>query len=316
MFKIWSESNPDALKELKPDLGLRSLDILSEDEKDIMWQHLKDILSIYKDELNNIFMIEEYVFDTRVYSSIKNLQNHSKYNNYSPKFLYNPSLDTARSEFYRIFSNEAENVVLQLLSIFFRDLVSESSDHVINEIKSKLSEPEFIEWRWGVFNHISKKLNELFDDFGLKYILTAQGFAFKQDDKITNEIYAPVLKILSDEKWKDVNHHLYETFTYYHNKKYDAAITHSISSLEAFLQILVHGKTGTGKISDLIKTAQLQKLIPDDNFTKSIFKNMDSFFARERMEGSIAHPTQIDPTEKNSRLLLNEPVANLTSKKI
>jgi len=37
MFKLWSEKNKNAKDLLKPDLGLRSWNDLSEEEKDKIW---------------------------------------------------------------------------------------------------------------------------------------------------------------------------------------------------------------------------------------------------------------------------------------
>jgi hypothetical protein len=39
-FQIWSKSNPEAVKELRPDFGLRNWDEISVEEKKIMWKFL------------------------------------------------------------------------------------------------------------------------------------------------------------------------------------------------------------------------------------------------------------------------------------
>jgi len=41
MIKLFSQTNKDAIKELKPDLGLRSLNNLTSDEKSKIWYHLE-----------------------------------------------------------------------------------------------------------------------------------------------------------------------------------------------------------------------------------------------------------------------------------
>jgi hypothetical protein len=41
MFKLWSELNPKAKKELKPDFGFRNWNSLSLDEKYKIWKHLQ-----------------------------------------------------------------------------------------------------------------------------------------------------------------------------------------------------------------------------------------------------------------------------------
>lgn len=41
LFKLWSEVNPKAREELKPDLGLRNWNDLSVEEKYKIWKYLK-----------------------------------------------------------------------------------------------------------------------------------------------------------------------------------------------------------------------------------------------------------------------------------
>ena len=40
-FKLWSELNPKAKKELKPDFGFRNWDSLTEDERYKIWKYLE-----------------------------------------------------------------------------------------------------------------------------------------------------------------------------------------------------------------------------------------------------------------------------------
>jgi len=47
-FKLWSELNPKAKKELKPDFGFRNWDSLCKDEKYKIWKYL-DIYFFDKD---------------------------------------------------------------------------------------------------------------------------------------------------------------------------------------------------------------------------------------------------------------------------
>jgi len=51
--------------------------------------------------------------------------------------------------------------------------------------------------------------------------------------------------------------------------------------------------------------AQKKKLIPENSFTQKIFDNLESIFARQRQETSIAHPKKQYANEKNARLILN-----------
>lgn len=151
-------------------------------------------------------------------------------------------------------------------------------------------------------------MNEVFNDFGINLNLTRLGFIPRQDKKITEEIYKPVLHFLSHPKWTEVSILLSESFDEYrkHNEQgYSNSITKTVCSIQAFLQILVHGRTGKGDISKLIFEAQKKQLIPNDFFTKTIFNNLESIFARYRQEKGTDHPPQEDAIEKDTRLILN-----------
>jgi hypothetical protein len=134
------------------------------------------------------------------------------------------------------------------------------------------------------------------------------GFVEIQEPKIIEDIYVPVLKALSHPKWKEVSIHLSDSFAEFRTNTpqgYSSCVTLSVSAVQAFLQILVHGKTGKGDISDLITKAHAQNLIPDDGFTKEIFKKIESVLMRERQQTGIPHPKQEYATAKNSLLVLN-----------
>jgi hypothetical protein len=86
---------------------------------------------------------------------------------------------------------------------------------------------------------------------------------------------------------------------------YSNSVTNTVTSIQAFLQILCSGKTGTGDISKLIVQAQTKGLIPNDAFTKIIFKNLEAILMQERQDKGIAHPPKEYATEKNARLVIN-----------
>ena len=163
-------------------------------------------------------------------------------------------------------------------------------------------------WRWEDFDKFAKILNEVFNDFGINLYLARQGFIPRQEEKIIKEVYEPVLSYLSHTKWKEVSKLLSDSFDEYRkntSQGYSNCITNNISAIQAFLQIIVIGKTGKGEISKLIMEAQKKSLIPNDFFTQKIFENIESIFARERKETGIAHPKKEYATEKNARTILN-----------
>mgnify|MGYP000226891872 CR=1 FL=1 len=325
-FKLWSELNPKAKKELKPDFGLRSWNSLSSDEKYKIWKYLewyffdKDIKTKYKGYYP-LRKIHYYKFfgepqenekkKKRIYFSIADLNHKYKAKSYAKNFLEDNTLNSACHDFYEIFMNQDENVVMELLSLYSLLLIPERAKGTIHK-KEGESEEEYNQrlenWRWEEFDKFRKDLNEVFTDFGINLYLTRQGFAPRQEEKIIKEIYEPVLNYLSHSKWTEVSKILSDAFDEYRKNTpqgYSNCVTNVISAIQAFLQIVVNGKTGKGEISKLIPIAQKKKLIPDDFFTQKIFDNLESVFARQRQETGIAHPKKQYANEKNARLMLN-----------
>lgn len=321
-FKLWSQTKPDSINELKPDFGMRSWDDLTEEDKHIIWKHLEWFFfdKSKKTERNNRYGSKTFYefhgqYDSdreklqeRIIFSIVALNSKYKAKNFVPNFLEQVSLDNACFDFADIFMRRQGNVVLELLSLYCRIILSErekkepyqSEGESADEFKTRTKE-----WRFGELDAFSERLNEVFDDFGIDVILTRQGFIPKQEEKIVEEIIAPTLKALSDKKWGKVNEHLSDAFKAYREKNYSISITNTISAIQAFLQILVNGKVGSGDISKLIQQAIGKSLIPNDSFSQQVFKNIASVFAKERQTKGMAHPRIANPTESNARLILN-----------
>ena len=323
-FKLWSDLNPEAREELKPDLGLRNWDSLSEDEKYKIWKYLelyffdKDPRINYKhpyaDSKGNYYEFlgnDKEDKRKRILYSIRILDGKFKVKSYARNYLENKNLNSACIDFYKIFMEQNENVVIELLSLYCKILISERKD---KEIAQDFDEEEeeyqqrLENWRWEDFDKFREYLNEVFTDFGINLYLTRQGFMPCQEEKIVKEIYEPVLSFLSHPRWKEVSKILSDAFDEYRKSTpqgYSNCVTNTVSAIQAFLQIVVNGDTGKGEISKLIPAAQKKELIPSDFFTQEIFKNIESILARQRKETGIAHPKKEYATEKNSRLVLN-----------
>jgi len=207
--------------------------------------------------------------------------------------------------------NQNENVVMELLSLYCIVLISERGDATVQKEKDE-AEDEYQKrlqnWRWEDFDTFAHCLNEVLNDFGINLYLARQSFIPRQEEKIIKEIYEPVLSYLSHPKWKEVSQLLSDSFNEYRKNTpqgYSNCVTNVISAIQAFLQIIVNGKTGKGEISKLITEGQNRNLIPNDFFTKKVFENIESIFARERRETGIAHPKKEYATEKNARTILN-----------
>ena len=198
-----------------------------------------------------------------------------------------------------------------MLSLYCKILISEREEKEISKYPNEDEEAyqqRLEDWRWKVFDNFAEKLNDVFTQFGVNLYLPRQGFIPRQEEKIIREIYEPVLKCLSHPKWKEVSKILSDAFDESRKNTpqgYSNCVTNTVSAIQAFLQIVVNGKTGKGEISSLITEAQKKKLIQDDFFTQKIFDNLESIFARERQETGIAHPKKEYANEKNARMILN-----------
>lgn len=321
MFKLWSELNPKAKKELKPDFGFRNWNSLNKDEKYKIWKYLefyffdKDIETEYKRGIKQY----SYKFhenskaqkQVRIIRSIKALNQRYKARSYAKNFLDHRSPNSACSDFWEIFEKQQENVVIELLSLYAKALIIERADETINR-KEDEKEQEYQNrlqnWKWEDFDEFCEDLNEIFADFGINLYLTRLGFTPRQEERIVKETYEPVLSYLSHPRWKEVSKLLSDSFNEHRKNTpqgYSISVTNTVSAIQAFLQIVVNGKTGKGEISKLITDAQRKNLIPNDFFTQKIFVNIESIFARQRQETGIAHPKKEYASEKNARIILN-----------
>jgi hypothetical protein len=317
-FKLWSELNPKAKKELKPDFGFRNWNSLSEDEKYKIWKYLET--HFFNNKIKKEYQNDHYEFykdgsegekKDGILFSIVLLNRMYKVKSYAKKYLEDETFDSACHDFYEIFMKQDEHIVMELLSLYCKFLflkeqkktIYKSEDEIEEEYQKRLQN-----WRWRDFDKFSEDLNDVFADFGINLCLTRQGFIPRQEEKIIKEIYEPVLSYLSHSKWKEVSKLLSDGFDEYRKNTpqgYSNCITNTISAVQAFLQIIVNGKTGKNEISKLITEGQKRNTIPNDFFTKKIFENIESIFARERQETGIAHPKKEYATEKNTRTILN-----------
>lgn len=304
MFKLWSEKNKEANKLLSPSLELRDWDELERYEKDKIWHYIKYWFA-EDDKGRNI----------RVYLSITKLNDLHKYQSYAKTFLENPSFRNASWDFEHIFFDHNRDVVLELLSCFCKAILWEKDNGSPRIYKTDFSSEEeyskaITKWKYENLDKFTETINDVFEHFGVNLLLTREGFIEKQDSKITNDIYIPVLNFLSaKEKWEDVNRDLADAFREYQLKTkhgYSNCITHAVSALQAYLQILLNGKAGgTEGVKYLIKLALDKDLIPKDKFSEEIFRNIDTVLMAERGKTGNAHPKKEYATEKSARLVLN-----------
>lgn len=324
-FERWSQLNKESLGELRPDFGFRNWNNLSENDKSIIWKHLEKYFFNKNRTFNrnnpfagNDGMGYEFlgpfeiqsINSQRISYTVDGLNHLFKAKSYARTFLEDRSWDAACFDFHSIFMKQSENVVLELLSIYAEKAIKEDKEPLYKDQNE--SEKNFIkrkeELNWYRFDQFAYDLNEVLSHFGLNIYLTRLGFSPKQDEKISQELVDPVLKLLSHTQWNEVNQNLSDAFLEYRKNTeqgFSNCVTNTVTAVQAFLQILVTGKTGKGEISKLILQAQAKNLIPSDLFSKEIFKNIESILMKERQETGIAHPKKEYATEKNARMVLN-----------
>jgi hypothetical protein len=306
-------------------LKLRDWKDLSKEEKINMWHYLKEEYFFSKDPVSRRDIIGQEIGNSyeffgneiswpekqnRIFLVIHNLNQLHKKRSYANNFIIKNTNFNACRDFYRIFEEEKEDAAIEMLSLYAKFLIPSSKNEspVKNNKKNEERKKKMEAGKWLKFDKFAEDLNEIFSQFQLNLILSRCGFIPRQDEKIIKEIYEPVLKSLSHEKWKEVSKILSDSFVEYKKltpQSCSSSVTHTFSSVQAFLQILVYGKTGRDEISNLLPEAQKRNLIPADSFSKQIFKNIESILMQERQKTGDSHPKREYATEKNARLVLN-----------
>lgn len=308
-FKVWSESNSEAKKELTPDLGLQNWDdFWGTDAKDKLltylfpqkFLHWSEQIAQSIHELNNKYKVNSYA---------KNFLNHKGPHYEAKKYKYvfaQCCQEIAIKDFKTILLEESQTVVYELITIFANNLINHS---LLNSIDEKNQDfQDQIDISFKQFDEFKNNFNDVSDQFGLNISISRNGLIFKHDKKITQQIYEPVLNLFSDPKWVDVNRDLSDAFLEYQNntnKGYSDCITHTVSAVQAFLQIIVHGETGKGNIDKLLQKAIKENRIPNDTFSQKTFKDIQSILMFERQHKGNPHPKKEYGNEKSARLVLN-----------
>jgi len=326
MFKFWSEIKKEAKDELQPDFGFRSWNELEIDDKEKIWSYLWEgwFFDSRKNDITAFCSYKEYEFDRdkdktkkfkRITTVLDVLNQKYKAKTYARSFLDNRSVSTALENFHNIYLRDSENAVFELLSIYARKLIIEREDG----LKQNEDEPdgEFKKrndkYKWEEFDDFCKDLNDLFDHFGIYVFLTRQGLAPRQDEKIIEDIYQPVLKMLSSNEYKDTSDMLKKAFRNFRDEDFDKVIQNSINSMHAYLQIKLSKKIGKGNFKTLLREAEKEKIIPYDGLVVNLYDNVESFLARERKDKTTVHPSNGKPTSDDALFVLNLTMVVLQS---
>lgn len=169
-----------------------------------------------------------------------------------------------------------------------------------NEIKI-----ENINKGYEYFDYLSDCLNHIFEQFSVNVRITRSGLMPRQDEVVSNDIYLPTLKMLSDPRWRPVSDEIGLMFIDYQEGSFSEFITKAHTSIQRFLQILVgeEGKSGRGEVAKLFAKAKRDQAISSNRFTEPIINVLQSFVVSERATNSTAKPA-IKPASSSDALLV------------
>lgn len=208
-FKLWSLTNPKAIQNIDPHLGMREWNDLTKEEKILIWRYFSN---------GNWFDISFEVFLT-----VFRLNHKYKKQSYGRTLLEHGGphwnirdgaccKSNALTDFRLIFMTENQDVVFELLSIFVLSNLNESALKNLDEAMDEVEKKEIINKAYERVDEFVSLFNDIFEQFSINVMLTRRGIILRQEDAIINAIYTPVLSFLSDPKWQAINRDLEDAF--------------------------------------------------------------------------------------------------------
>lgn len=307
-FLLYGQNDSQIEEAIQPRPALRKWSDLETGEKEIALKYIinkgwldkysKEILETI-DYLNSVFLRQ---------CPGKQLHKIKPENDYHGRGNEYERLEAAFLDFQHIFLNEkSEAMVLRMLSRFAQRHIDRLNLEWAENAEDEKKKEKNITEAFKKFDRLANCLNHIFEQFSVNVQITRHGLIPKQDEKITDDIYEPTLKILADPKWKTVSNDLARMFADYRDENYPEVITKAHSAVQRFLQILVgeEGKSGKGEIGKLFGKAKQEGIIPVDRFTEPMINVIQGFLASERATKSIAKPTLKDTTPSDALLVMN-----------
>lgn len=304
----YGQDDPGTEEIIQPTLTLRRWSDLSDAEKQIALQELKNKgwLDSYCKEILSTIEYLNHAFlrqcPGKHLHSIRPVQDHRGFGNESNR------MDAALKDFQHIFLQEnSDAMVLRMLSEFARCYLDGLAYRQAAESKNDKKRKEYITSAFRRFDWLANCSNHIFEQFAVNQVVTRNGFVPRQDEKITSEVYIPTLTILADPKWKPVSADLAKMFEDYRAENYPEAITKAHSAVQRFLQILVgeEEKSGKGELGKLFSKAKAEGIIPVNRFTEPIITAIQGFIPSERATNSTAKPALKDATSSDALLMMN-----------
>lgn len=291
-------------------MELRKWNDLKTSEKKIALQELinKEWVKNYSGEILSTI---EYLNDNflrqcpgKKLHQVKSINNH-RYRGYEDD---SEKTEAAIEDFCSIFLYEkSDAMVLRMLTKFAESYINDFDYRNAEQEKDDKKREKYIKDAFEEFDRLTNCLNHIFEQFAVNSILTRNGPVPRQDNKITEEIYVPTLKVLADPKWKTVSDDLMHMFEDFREENYSETITKAHRAIQRFLQILVgkEGKNSKGELANLFREAKKQSIIPSNRFTEPIINVFQSFIPSERATKSTAKPSITEATSSDALLMMN-----------
>jgi len=308
-FRLYGKDDPRVEESIQPHLELRGWNQLDTTEKKNAFQEIVNSgwFDEYADEILEAIEHLNYHFlqqcPGRNLHRIKPEVGHLRMVDKD----YN-RLKAALVDFQEIFlGSKSEDMVYRMITKFSEAQIDKDHYNIAEEEKDEEKIKEHIEIAFQNFDRLANCFNHIFEQFSVNVILTRNGLVPRQDEKITEEIYIPTLKILADPKWKNVSNDLAEMFEDYQKENYSEVVTKAHRTVQRFLQILVgeEGKSGKGEVKKLFGEAKEKGIIPIDRFTEPIIRVFQSFISSERATKSTAKPTLKEANSSDALLIMN-----------
>ncbi len=249
-FKIYGENDPIIESPIQPQLDLRDWDSLQRSEKEIALRELlnRDRSFNSRPDISEVIVAIQNL-NTRFLRTLPGKNLHER--------KLRDIRDVAWRDFYKIFLEGRQELVLVMLSKLLSARIRTSLLDGVKETPDSKTKHEKINSAYGKFDSLANILNHIFDQFCVNIWVTRNGILPRQDDRITEDIYEPVLQALSDPKWQSVNDSLSGMFDDCMRQNYPEVLTKAHSALQGFLQILLgKGKNGKGELKMLIACAK------------------------------------------------------------
>ncbi|MCX6719286.1 MAG: hypothetical protein NTZ38_02845 [Candidatus Taylorbacteria bacterium] len=309
-YLLFGQDDPKTEAEIQPTLILRQWSDISTADKQIAFQELENNgwLEYYSGEiLTTIEYLNHHFLRQCPGKHLHGIKPENdragmRYNNDSER------MKAALTDFEHIFLQEkSDALVFRMLSKFAECYIDGYSYRQAAEAKSEEDQKKYTAEAFRRFDALTNCLNHIFEQFSINQLVTRSGFVPRQDTKISEDIFVPVLRVLADPKWRTVNSDLAKMFEDYRDENYPEVITKAHVAIQRFLQIIAgeEGKNGKGEVGKLFQEAKNKGLIPINHFTEPLVNVIQGFIVSERATNSTAKPTLKATTASDALLMMN-----------